>query len=95
MKKKENIGPSVSFGPEDCGYLYTPYQMKNLEGRMYTAIESWGMKDSQEKAAKDIARDVFADFWNNVVYVNPETTHKIREEHYSRLGSGIAGSPVR
>jgi hypothetical protein len=35
-----------------------------LEGRVKTFIESLGLSDKQEKASKDIARDVLWDWFN-------------------------------
>jgi hypothetical protein len=41
------------------GRVIYDYQIQQLEGRILTFVESLGLSPSQEKAAKDIFRDVF------------------------------------
>jgi hypothetical protein len=44
--------------PMDGRVIYH-YQIQSLEGRILTFIESLGLRESQEKSAKDIFRDIF------------------------------------
>lgn len=71
--------PTVGLISSENGYMYFPYQMQMLEGRVFTAIESFGLRETQEKAAKDVLRSIFVDFWGRVQYVSPETVQKIVE----------------
>lgn len=43
------------------GYVLEEYQLSHLEGRILTLIESWGLRETQEKACKDLVRN---ELWN-------------------------------
>jgi hypothetical protein len=53
MSKKETP-ELVGYG---SGYVINDYQLSHLEGRLLTLIESWGLKETQEKACKDLMRN--------------------------------------
>ena len=55
--KNKTVSPLQS-NPMDGRAIYD-YQIQSLEGKLLTFIESLGLKDSQEKSAKDIFRDIF------------------------------------
>ena len=55
MSKKNNVGVPVGM-PLD-GYALYDHDIRYVEGRLLTVIESFGMKESQEKAAKDLIRE--------------------------------------
>lgn len=41
---------------DNNGYVIHDWSVGTLEGRLLTMVESWGLKDSQEKAIKDLVR---------------------------------------
>ena len=45
---------NVGYG---SGYVITDEELRHLEGRLLTLIESIGLKDTQEKAVKDLIRN--------------------------------------
>lgn len=92
--KKENY-PSPVIG-YSSGYVLFDYQISNLEGKVLTLIESLGLKDTQEKATKDIARDMIYSLYRETMYITGESIEKAREMskgcNQSR-GSSLSGIP--
>ena len=61
---------SISFG---YGYAFSDNMPKYILGRMLTIIDSLGLRESQEKAVKDL---IVQAFWRDIeeyaVYISPE-----------------------
>jgi len=57
---KSSSGGSIGYG---YGYVLGEYMRDNIVGRLLTLIESLGLKDSQEKAVKDIIRKEVNDWF--------------------------------
>ncbi len=54
---KKNV--TVPLGaPMDARIIY-PFQIQQLEGKILTFLESLGLRESQEKSAKDMFKDIF------------------------------------
>lgn len=53
MEIKATSNEQASYG---FGYVLHEYKRDYIMGRLCTILESFGMKDTQEKAAKDIVR---------------------------------------
>lgn len=77
MSKKIDGG---SANPHSDCYVVYDGSVGNLEGRVLTIIESLGLKDSQEKAVKDLLRNEIWQ-WTNAVssFVWGEHADKIWE----------------
>lgn len=79
--------------PMDGRVIYD-YQIQTLEGKMLTFIESLGLRESQEKSAKDIFRDIFY----RSMYFELETVHDkyfndpIEKARGEKNPSGVASS---
>jgi len=54
MSKKEKLGVNPSYG---WCYAIQEYQLSHLEGRLLTLMESLGLRDTQEKAIKDLVKN--------------------------------------
>lgn len=52
-KKTDPLGSNVGYG---SGYIIQDYQVQCLEGRLLTLVESWGLRESQERAIKSQVR---------------------------------------
>lgn len=58
--------------PMDARVVYD-YQIQSLEGRLLTFIESLGLRESQEKSAKDVFREIFySGLYRELVWVRGE-----------------------
>lgn len=80
-KQKTNIENSapvneISFSG---GYFYFPSQIDNIIGKLLTLAETLGLKDTQEKAYKDMVRNVVYEFCGNTKWVNSDIVNKIME----------------
>lgn len=74
MSKKSNVanqtGGVVPDGVPMDGRVIYNYQIKELEGRLLTFIESLGLREGQEKSAKDIFRDIlYRSLFNETLWV--------------------------
>ncbi len=67
--------------PSIPGWLIHDYAIQHLEGKLLTLIESWGLKDSQEKAVKDLVRQEVWSVIHGAEYVSDKQADKIREEN--------------
>ena len=56
---KKNVQANLPAGTPMEGRVIYDYQIRDLEGRLLTFVESLGLRESQEKSAKDIFRDIF------------------------------------
>lgn len=87
-KKPSSKAPiGVTSGPNDGGYMYYTYEMNDLFGRIMTTVESFGLRETQEKAAKDMLRFHFNEFWSRMKYVVPDEADAIARRHYESIGS--------
>lgn len=76
------------------GYVFDEYQRDYMKGRLCTILESFGLRDGQEKAAKDIIKqEVDAWFYPNALGINGSLNtaihaivHRIHS-HYQESGS--------
>lgn len=60
--------------------------MDNMIGKLLTLAETLGLMDTQEKAYKDMVKNVVYEFCGNVRWVNSDITTKIIDD-YSNQGS--------
>lgn len=74
-----NTGPAEVSWPH--GYVLEEGFVQHLEGRLLTIIESLGLKDIQEKAAKDLVRSEVRRIYLDGLYVTSEQHTKLREEN--------------
>lgn len=85
------------------GRVIYDYQIRELEGRLLTFIEALGLRESQEKSAKDIFRDVFYSImyqqtvWVSGPVIGPAVTAAYDEArelgmpvHYARDNIGVS-----
>lgn len=92
---KANV-PSLGV-PMDGRIIYD-YQIQSLEGRILTFIESLGLRESQEKSAKDIFRGIFYPaLYLETEYVWGEQLNQAIQESRKRgaVGSGSDGALTR
>ena len=57
MSKKQITPPINGVGKQDGRVIYD-YQIGNLEGKLLTLLESFGLRESQEAAAKDMLKSI-------------------------------------
>ncbi len=68
---KKSSAPTLPAGTPMEGRVIYDYQIQALEGRILTFIESLGLRESQEKSAKDIFRELFyRGMYNETLWVN-------------------------
>ena len=82
MLKKGN---AVPLGNAMDGRIIYDYEISQLEGRILTMIESFGLRESQEKSAKDIFKDIFY----RTIYFD------IKQVHGEYLNEAIAKSRAK
>lgn len=83
MAKKNLPHVLTATNPPVGGYMYYTYEMDDLYGRVMTTVESFGLRETQEKAAKDMLRLHFNEFWSKVKYVTGDKAEEISESFYS------------
>ncbi len=96
-KNKEggNVSSNSLPYPYESVYAISPYQLSHLEGRLLTLIESWGMKESQEKSVKDLVRKELWDIVTPCFIISSEDHTALRVK-YEESGSGSVGPrPIR
>ena len=54
----------------EAGWLLFSWKVSDIEGKILTLIETLGLKDTQEKATKDIARDIVQGIYRDGHWVN-------------------------
>lgn len=69
MSKQEKKEPYVSYGSPFQVYGYKETDFKNLVGKVLTVIDSLGLKDSQEKAIKDLLGQSIWKMYEHPAYV--------------------------
>lgn len=69
------------------GYIVTDAQLSYLEGRLLTLVDSWGLKDSQEKAGKDLLRQELWNFLHPCFYVGRDDVAELHIK-YEKEGKG-------
>ncbi len=81
MSKKSSV-PSLAVPSNSPmgGRIVYDYEIQSLEGRLLTFIESLGLRESQEKSAKDIFREIFYDgLYQRTLYVRGELLQPVTE----------------
>lgn len=82
---KNTKTPLVGYG---AGYVVSTDIVKVVEGRVLTIVEALGMKETQEKSAKDLMR---AAIWNviseNSFWIDSDTHTKLMLEWESHKGT--------
>jgi hypothetical protein len=74
------------------GYVIGQDQIGFVQGRLLTLIESFGMKDTQEKAAKDLVSQELYRLYEGAITLDTETHSKLRVEAMNKtqgVGSTI------
>ena len=70
----------VSYG---TGYAVTEGFIPTLEGQLLTLVESFGLKETQEKAAKDLVRQtIWKAVYGYAVVIGERTNTAIREARF-------------
>jgi hypothetical protein len=69
-------------------YVVFPFQIQRVEGKILTLIESLGLSVSQEKASKDLARDIVQGLYRDTEYLNGSLTTIIVNEKYILKANG-------
>lgn len=71
--KKEPQKVELKSVPNDSpigeGYFIFPFQIARIEGKMLTLIESLGLKEGQEKATKDLTRDIIQGIYRDTIWL--------------------------
>jgi hypothetical protein len=86
-KKLESGQPAVSW---PSAYVIEDYLISRLEGRLLTMIESIGLKDTQEKAVKDLVR---SEVWQTltqpcfIISSEDHTALRIKYQGQSNVGN--------
>lgn len=82
--KSGQVGANTAMPPSDSSYLVNGYTVDHLVGRVLTLIETLGLKDSQEKAVKDLVRQEIWQPFNNdfAQYVSGDFAAVIRDTLY-------------
>ena len=92
-KKEKTIEVPVSSGYTSA-YLVHDYHVGNLVGKILTLIESLGLKDTQEKATKDIAREFIYSLYQ-CNYLPSEAVDAAMEiANKTGCGQNIGGLPT-
>ena len=88
-KKDVNVGACGQPLPYESVYALSQYQLSHLEGRILTLIESWGLKETQEKAVKDLVKN---ELWNMVspCFIISAEDHTALRIKYAEEGRGEA-----
>jgi hypothetical protein len=88
---KKNVNPSpVGWG---WGYVISQDQIGFVQGRLLTLIESFGMKDTQEKAAKDLVSQEVYRLYEGAISLDGEAHSKLRlEDMNNASGVGSIGA---
>lgn len=79
--KNKNVSVSGSPLPYSSGYVVNDYQVQHLEGRLLTLIESIGLKDTQEKAVKDLVRNEVWMLLNPCFVISAEDNTLLHEKY--------------
>lgn len=75
------------------GYVIAQDQILFVQGRLLTLIESFGMKDTQEKAAKDLVSQEVYRLYQGAITLDGEAHSKLRIEDLKKpSGVGSLGS---
>ncbi|MBC9882165.1 hypothetical protein G8O24_33090 [Bradyrhizobium sp. INPA01-394B] len=94
-RKAKGIAPGdVPSGDPMDGRVIYPFQISDLEGRLLTFIEGLGLRESQEKAAKDLFRDIYYTImWDRTHYVDGRCLNEaIVKSDALRSGAQVGGS---
>lgn len=63
------------------GRIIYDYQIGSLEGKLLTFIESLGLRESQEKSAKEMFKEIYyRQMYFETEYVGGEQLNKARED---------------
>lgn len=74
MSKKSFV--QASYGES---FIVFPFQIARVEGKLLTLVESLGLRDSQEKATKDLVRDIVQGLYRDTEYATPQLTSETME----------------
>ena len=75
------------------GRVIYEYQIRNLEGKILTFIESLGLRESQEKSAKDMFKEFFyRDMYMETAYVYGDLLQPAikKSKEMQENGAGVA-----
>lgn len=77
MSKQSKLQGEISWGP---AYVIGTNAPDRLVGKIFAVVETMGLKDTQEKSAKDIIRTVVWEIFSDAVYILPDKYNEIRKE---------------
>ena len=87
-KKNKEFMPQIGY---EGAYLIHDWSIKNLEGRLLTMVESWGLKDTQEKSVKDLVRQEVWSLITPCFYVGGEDVTALHEKYPNN--TQVGGTP--
>lgn len=83
MSKKSNLPLEKEY---KAGYgesfVIFPYLIQRIEGKILTLVETLGLHESQEKATKDMARDIVQGLYREAEWLPANLTTIILNEKY-------------
>lgn len=89
-KKQQNVSPSYGW----C-YAIEEYRLSHLEGRLLTLMESLGLRDTQEKAIKDLVKNEVWRLTSPCFIINAEDHDALRSKYQNQtFDSGTASGKV-
>ena len=95
MSEKSNVQsetPNVSWGE---AYVLTTNTPDRLSGRIFSVIETMGLKDKQEESAKDIIRTIIWEIFEDAIYISAEKHNEIRKAFYEqRAKVALSEEPI-
>lgn len=71
------------------GYLVYDFQIGRVEGKLLTLIETLGLHESQEKATKDLTRDIVQSLYRDTQYLYGQAVYAALEKQDELKASGV------
>lgn len=85
---KPDSSPAIGYA---SGYIVFDYNISRVEGKLLTLIEGLGLRDSQEKAIKDLTRDIVQSLYRETEYVYGEAIQAAFEKQHEITLGGTVG----
>lgn len=96
-KKKNDVLTGINC-LRDGAYAIESYKISHIEGRLLTFIESLGLRDTQEKAAKDIAREIIWSLTSNnygtYLFIQGEDLIELEQKYKSNWSKATGAGNV-
>lgn len=83
MSKPKIVAMETPAGVSVGGYVVYEYDVKNLEGKLLTLIESLGLKDTQEKSVKSLFKDIlYRSLYLDTIFVQGNILNEALKKNY-------------